>query len=150
MDQTNNLSTKSDQTAELVSPVIEPVPDQAINQSSAFDPRQASIGVVRPPSDHLAVDLFLRATTENGMWREQEDTYMLRWLDDTTEEPDRSLPTLVPELQAKLRNEWQEALREAEELEATYPDPVAALVEFLGDLPGDPETWQRVIDEPYG
>jgi len=54
------------------------------------------------------------------------------------------------ELQARLRARWPEIVARAQELEKTIPDPVQALIQLLGNLPGDYASWREIIEEPYG
>jgi hypothetical protein len=62
--------------------------------------------------------------------------------------PISSIP--VSEYRAKLRMKWSVALVKASELEKIYPDPVQAMINLLGSIPGDYNTWREIIEEPYG
>lgn len=62
-------------------------------------------------------------------------------------------PYLTPtqaELQARLRARLPEILQESIEARRIFPDPVQALVDLLGSMPGDYDTWREIIEEPYG
>jgi hypothetical protein len=53
-------------------------------------------------------------------------------------------------LQDRLRSKWPSVLERARRNRIQYPDPVQALVELLGNIPGDYESWIEIIEEPYG
>ena len=62
-------------------------------------------------------------------------------------------PSISPtalDLQARLRARWPAVIAQARELEKAIPDPVQAMVDLLGSLPGDYATWRDILEEPYG
>jgi hypothetical protein len=65
-----------------------------------------------------------------------------------------SLPEVLSpsalDLQTKLRTKWLDILENSKELENIYPDPVQGMIDLLGDIPGDYNTWREIIEEPYG
>jgi hypothetical protein len=58
-------------------------------------------------------------------------------------------PTQI-KLQARLHSRLPEILQESNEAKKIFPDPVQALVDLFGSLPGDNDTWEKIIEEPYG
>jgi len=64
--------------------------------------------------------------------------------------PQSPLSPTALELQARLRARWPAVMARARELEKTIPDPVQAIIDLLGNLPGDYATWREILDEPYG
>ena len=52
--------------------------------------------------------------------------------------------------QEMLRMKWRAALAKARELEEMHPDPIQEMIDLLGNVPGDYDTWREIIEEPYG
>jgi len=61
-----------------------------------------------------------------------------------------SLPDTASELQTRLISKWPAVMARARELEQRFPDPVQAMIDLLGNLPGDYDTWREILEEPYG
>ena len=53
-------------------------------------------------------------------------------------------------IQTRLRNQWPIVLSRARQAQNEYPDAVQSLINLLGNLPVDEETWRDIIEEPYG
>lgn len=62
----------------------------------------------------------------------------------------QSITPTQAELQARLRAKLPNILHESIEARRIFPDPVQALVDLLGSMPGDYDTWREIIEEPYG
>ena len=57
----------------------------------------------------------------------------------------RHLTPAQVKLQARLRARLPKILQESVEARKIYPDPVQALVDLLGSMPGDSDTWEEII-----
>jgi len=54
------------------------------------------------------------------------------------------------ELQKRLRARWPTVIAQARKMQDQFPDPVQSLINLLGDMPGDYDTWREILEEPYG
>ena len=48
-----------------------------------------------------------------------------------------------------IRARQPDVLSRALEIEREYGDPIQNLAQFLGEVPGSQEDWDRLVDEPY-
>jgi hypothetical protein len=53
-------------------------------------------------------------------------------------------------LQENIKFRWPTVLKKAKEMETLYSNPVQSMMDLLNNLPGNNDTWQEIIDEPYG
>lgn len=65
-------------------------------------------------------------------------------------QPKQAVSPIHLDLQARLRTRWPAIVAQARELEKSIPDPVQAIIDLLGSLPGDYATWREILEEPYG
>ena len=125
--------------------------DLTVNQSlgDALKVTRGAAGISElnpgPIQRDLAVALFLaltRGVTPNMLILAKTETTEIRLQSVSS--------TAALELQSRLRTRWPAILAHSQELRKEIPDPVGSIAELFKNLPSDNETWQEIVEEPYG